>query len=59
MVESIREEDVRKDWLLDRRINALKGEPKGGYDLKHNRKPKLPYLLKGAKRVRYSTGAGG
>jgi hypothetical protein len=39
------------------KIKALKGEPKGGFDLKHDQALQDPPV--GAKRVRNPAGAGG
>jgi hypothetical protein len=35
MAESIREAEVREDWLFAARIKALKRESQGGFGLKH------------------------
>jgi hypothetical protein len=36
MAESIREAEAREGWLFGTRIKALKGEPPGGFGLKHD-----------------------
>jgi hypothetical protein len=59
MTESLREAEARKGWLFGTRIKALKGEPPGGFGLKHDHSLKNTLATKGAKRVRDPAGAGG
>jgi hypothetical protein len=58
MVESIGESEARKGRLSGGRIKALKGEPMGGFGLKHGQALRFP-IFQGAKRVRDPAGAGG
>jgi hypothetical protein len=42
MVESIRESEAREGRLSGERIKALKGEPTGGFGLKHGQALRFP-----------------